>query len=134
LDQAFRQLHSPRLAEDSYPEAVGDIGPVLEEHPTAPGLKNNIETSFEPDEVFPRLMLFPSDASQRFGSLPSSCHSFLARKRRMADAAWCIHGNDLKPSSALKTRNEFLERVSNAIEFWSAGATDGNDQSSQQGT
>src|SRR6266849_2749287 len=83
-----------RLAEGTAPGAVGDVGPVFQEHQPLPVYLPDVKAALEPDEVPPPRIAPTVHVHQRLSALPRPGHQLDASRRRAANAAFDLHAHN----------------------------------------
>ena len=68
LHERLGQQNSPGLAERCPTGPIGQVNPAFEEYPALTTLVNNVNASFETQEIFPSLIVFASDNEEGFGA------------------------------------------------------------------
>ena len=67
--ERFGKDNTAGLAEKAPPSSIAYVRPVLEKNKSRIAVSNDVQASFEADEVFPRLILFTRDMYQDFSAL-----------------------------------------------------------------
>lgn len=119
--------HSARLSVGRQ-RTVGDVCPVMEKDEARVAESNDVQTSFESHKILPRLILRATHGHECFGALAGTEHGFLARKRRVRDAALDFHRNEFEVRERRQFRGKRGHRFAHGFDFGAASAADGDER------